>query len=185
MRPKALLLLLSVLAAAVGITWVQAPAASACSCAVSTVAEQADFADVVGSGTVRRVTPPSDRWSSAAEATYLIDLDAVWKGPPEAEVRMLSAVSSASCGLEGIVQGDRIILFANGSEPLAANLCGGTWLFDDDTAAELTALLGEPTAPTPAPASGGESDLTMWSVVVALILGAGAAAGAARYVLDR
>ena len=99
---------------------------------------------------------------------------------------MLSAVSSASCGLEGIGQGDRIILFANGSGPLEANLCGGTWLYDDDTAAELTSLLGAPMAPLPAPAPApGAADLTAWTIVVALILGAGVAAGAVRYGLDR
>jgi hypothetical protein len=92
------------------------------------MARGTERADVVFTGTLVEVTPPPARlsWSSGDPATYSFDVERVHQGDigPSTEVR--SAVSGASCGLEGMQTGSRYVVFATLDDGLWANLCGGT-----------------------------------------------------------
>ena len=121
-------LVLAALLTAAGLVLLTPASAHACSCVGGDVAAYADRADVVFTGTLVEVTPPPERlfWSSGDPATYSFDVDRVHQGEvgPSTEVR--SAVSGASCGLEGMQTGSRYVVFATLDDGLWANLCGGT-----------------------------------------------------------
>lgn len=121
-------LILAALLCAGGLVLLTPVAAQACSCTGGDVATYAERADVVFAGTLLEITPPPERlfMSSGDPATYSFDVDRVHKGEvgPSAEVR--SAVSGASCGLEGLRTGSRYVVFATLEDGLWASLCGGT-----------------------------------------------------------
>jgi hypothetical protein len=121
-------LILAALLSAGGLVLLTPATAQACSCVGGDVAAYAERADVVFTGTLLEITPPPKRLFqfSGDPATYSFDVDRVHEGQlgPSAEVR--SAVSGASCGLEGLRTGGRYVVFATLGDGLWANLCGGT-----------------------------------------------------------
>src|SRR5688500_12181274 len=102
------------LLAAAGLVLLTPASPHACSCVGGDVAPYADRADVVFTGTLVEITPPPVRlfMSSGDPATYSFDVERVHQGEvgPSAAVR--SAVSGASCGLEGMRRGSRYVVFA-------------------------------------------------------------------------
>ena len=129
-RPTAMNPVRVLLAALLGVAAVAVvgPPAHACSCAEVGVPAHVRSADVVLLATVTRIEEPPLRriMSSGDPRTYHLDVDTVFEGRAAGEVR--SAMSGASCGLEGIVEGDRYLIFAEDRDQdgLWAGLCGGT-----------------------------------------------------------
>lgn len=139
MRAAARAMLVSALTVAL-VPVLGANPAFACSCAAATDKEHFRNADVVFKGKLAKVTPPPARkdglHSSADPATYEFQATRVYKGEVVNPLRLTSAVSGASCGLELSGQGP-FLVFANERDPkydrpnkgeprLTANLCGGT-----------------------------------------------------------
>jgi hypothetical protein len=146
-------LVLAALLGAAGLVLFTPAAAHACSCVGGDVAAYADRADVVFTGTLVEVTPPPARlsWSSGDPATYSFDVERVHQGDigPSTEVR--SAVSGASCGLEGMQTGSRYVVFATLDDGLWANLCGGTDLARPGVVRRLERAVGPARAPASDP----------------------------------
>ena len=117
------------------------------------MARGTERADVVFTGTLVEVTPPPARlfWSSGDPATYSFDVERVHQGDigPSTEVR--SAVSGASCGLEGMQTGSRYVVFATLDDGLWANLCGGTDLARPGVVRRLERAVGPARAPVSDP----------------------------------
>ena len=146
-------LLVLVLGAFVLLTagWVVAPAASACSCVPATPAEQLDRADVVFTGTLvsrEVVHPVPGVVGSDDPAVHVFAVDTVLKGTAAAQQPVVSADSSASCGLD--LSGDGPFLVHATDPPggpegqLTATLCGGTAPADAELVADVQALAGGP-----------------------------------------
>ena len=152
--------------------WVLAPAASACSCAPATPAEQLARADVVFTGTLvsREVLRPDPVTSRSDDpVVHVFAVETVLKGSPAAQQTVVSAASSASCGLE--LPGDGPFLVVATAPPdalagqLTATLCGGTGPVPPELAAELQApagagpgAAGHGTADGPGAAGAGTAD---------------------------
>jgi hypothetical protein len=144
-------LLVLVLGALVLLTagWVVAPSAWACSCAPATTAEQVKRADVVFTGTLvsrEVVHPVPGTVGSDDPAVHVFAVDTVLKGTAAAQQQVVSADSSASCGLE--LSGDGPFLVHATDPPggpegqLTANLCGGTAPADAELVADTQVLVG-------------------------------------------
>lgn len=127
--------------------------ALACSCAFGRMPEYVGYADEVFAGTLVDVERPSTKgiWSSNDPVTYTVEVDAVYQGDvgPTADVE--SAVSGASCGLDGMVVDRRYLVFTtiDGTVP-TASLCGGTAPATPERLAAVERLLGAPTPPVAA-----------------------------------
>ena len=87
--------------------------ASACSCALASVDEYVEYADVVARVVVEDIElPEGEPYSSNDPATYTLRPTHLWKGDISGVFTVFSAVSGASCGLEGIAEGDDIVVFS-------------------------------------------------------------------------
>jgi hypothetical protein len=146
-----------VAAAAVGMPVLVAAPAAACSCAVSTPAEQFARADAVFAGTVTGRREPAGG-SSAAPAVYSVDVSRVYKGRVAASQEVVTSVSGASCGLE-LPPAGPALFFASAAPAgeggpragrLVGSLCGGS-----RPGAEVPAAFGAGQAPRPAPTGTG------------------------------
>jgi len=119
------LLLVGLLALA-GVALPGASPAFACSCAGGGVREHLTGSEVVLAATVTDVDDDGFLFLPARERTFELDVDTVWVGEPTTELH--SEASGASCGLEGIEEGERYVFFGyrQGREEVRAQLCGGT-----------------------------------------------------------
>jgi hypothetical protein len=179
--------LFTALLTAVALVALTPAAAHACSCAVASPRQYDEWADVVFTGTLTAVDPPPQRavMSSGDPATYHFDVDGVLKGvvPPTTEVS--SAVSGASCGLEGMFIDRRYVVYAHGVRELSADLCGGTAPIGPAAERRLERVSGPARAPDPAASrpSGGPSSsdgpAAGWVLVGAAGLVTAGAAGVA------
>lgn len=140
--------------AALSIVVVGAGPSFACSCVGGDAAEYAGRATVVVSGTVTDVVPPASakEMSSLDPATYVLDVDQVFKGKSGTTLEVLSPNSGASCGLENVVPGRRYVVFAShqsmegaDADHLWANLCGGTGPATPELLAAVEEATGPPT----------------------------------------
>ncbi|MFQ1002095.1 hypothetical protein [Modestobacter sp. SSW1-42] len=151
-------LLVLLLGASVLLTagWVLAPPASACSCALQSSAEQVERADVVFTGTLvsrEVVHPVPGVVGSDDPAVHVFAVDTVLKGTASAQQEVVSADSSASCGLA--LSGDGPFLVHASDPPggpegqLTASLCGGTAPADAELVAQVQVLVsgGVPRGP--------------------------------------
>jgi hypothetical protein len=142
----------------------------ACSCAAVSTAQYVDGADVVVTGTLTGVEPPPKRavMSSGDPATYTFSVDRAYKGDVGDTVTVVSAISGASCGLEGMREGARYVLFASkgggggpGDGALWASLCGGTAPWSAALEEEVVRAAGPgATPPSAAPAGAGSPVVT-------------------------
>lgn len=151
---------LAVLLAGLLLGVAQAPA-MACSCATADVAERADNADVVLSGTVVKVDREQVEPGrpNRAQLTLAVRVDRVYKGTITREnVEVSASANTAACGL-GVVPVDEdyfVFAFAQGSA-LNTNSCTGTREAGDGYTSKVEDALGEGTAvrrgstPTSAP----------------------------------
>ena len=166
--------LAAVLLTVAGLVLIAPAPAWACSCAQGDADEFARWADVVVVGTVtdREPPPPEEVMSTADPATYTVAVTRVLKGEAAPTTQVLSAISGASCGLEGIEIGAEYVVFAahDGGE-LWANGCGGTRLAAPGFVADVEQETGpgrvlEPVAATePAAANLSGDDPVAQSVV--------------------
>jgi hypothetical protein len=152
---RAFRVLCAALFAALSIVVVGAGPSFACSCVSGDAAEHAGRATVVVSGTVTDVDPPPKgaMMSSTDPATYTVDVDQVFKGEAGSTLEVLSPVSGASCGLEGVEPGRRYVVFAShesmegaDADHLWANLCGGTGPATPKLLAAVEEATGPPSA---------------------------------------
>lgn len=124
-----------------------APAAMACSCADLSTAEAGKLADLVASGTVTTVQrgPGS---SSGERVFYTLAVDKSFKGEAWQTTTVTSAASGASCGVQGIDEGDDIVLFASESPGgWTTTLCDGTAPASPALLQEVEKALGAGKAP--------------------------------------
>jgi hypothetical protein len=142
-------LILAALLTAAGLVLLTPASAQACSCVGGDVATYAERADVVFTGTLVEITPPPKRlfWSSGDPATYSFDVDRVHQGEVGRSAEVRSAVSGASCGLEGMQTGSRYVVFATLADGLWANLCGGTGPVRPGVVRQLENAVGPARAP--------------------------------------
>lgn len=140
--------------AALSIVVVGAGPSFACSCVTAEAAAHVGGATVVVSGTVTDVVPPRSTkvMSSMDPATYIVEVDQVFKGQAGPTVEVLSPNSGASCGLENVVPGRRYVVFAShqsmegtDTDHLWANLCGGTGPATPELLAAVEEATGPPT----------------------------------------
>ncbi|QXG77585.1 hypothetical protein KUM42_08850 [Modestobacter sp. L9-4] len=127
--------------------WVLAPAASACSCAPATTAEQLARADVVFTGTLvsRELLRPDPVTSRSDDpVVHVFAVDTVLKGAAGARQTVVSAASSASCGLGLSGDGPFLVLATAPSDDptgqLTAGLCSGTGPVPPGLAAQVQVL---------------------------------------------
>ena len=151
-------LLVSVLGALSLVVLTPAPS-YACSCASADPQQFVGWADVVVTGTVRG-TAQADQ-----TAAYLLDVDRVYQGSSGPVLEVLSPASGASCGLEGVVEGGRYVVFAAAetvdgrpSDALWSNLCGGTAPASQQYVDAVEAVTGPGTPPTPDDQGGQATD---------------------------
>ncbi len=179
------LLLVMMLACGMVVTVGSGPAL-ACSCAMAQTPDYVDSSDTIVLGTLVDIDEPRGFvMSSSDPATYTVEVEAVFKGEAGRRVVFESAVSGASCGLEGMAVDRRYLFFLqDGGDTRSASLCGGTAPASAALQAEVEAVTGPASPPTgeddPLPAG----DLTGW------LLGAAAAGialvgGVAFWVLRR
>ena len=103
-------------------------------------------------GQVTRVAR-TDVGQSNALARYTVAVTRTYKGSVGSSATVASAVSGASCGLEGVEAGRSYVFFTqNGGDGLEANLCGGTSLVTGERAPQVEAVTGAGTAVTARPA---------------------------------
>lgn len=140
--------------AALSIVVVGAGPSFACSCVTAEAAAHVGGATVVVSGTVTDVVPPRSTkvMSSMDPATYIVEVDQVFKGQAGPTVEVLSPNSGASCGLENVAPGRRYVVFAShqsmegtDTDHLWANLCGGTGPATPELLAAVEEATGPPT----------------------------------------
>ncbi len=131
------------LAATLLATLLSSSLAVACSCVEQTTAEHAAVADLVARVTVERVNIPESGATSDQLAVYTMRPTHVWKGDIVSQFKLSSEANGASCGLEGIAEGQDLVLFAQESEEgWTANLCGGTTMASEPLVAELLDAVG-------------------------------------------
>lgn len=146
-------LVLVVLVCSVMQVVVGAGPALACSCAYAQPRIFVDNADEIVAGTLVRIEDPPQRpiTSSADPVHYTVAVDRVYQGDVGAEVEFDSAVSGASCGLEGMVVDRRYIVFLDAHGPSrTASLCGGTAPASHRLESAVERLTGAPTRPAAA-----------------------------------
>jgi LPXTG-motif cell wall-anchored protein len=142
--------LTAIMAISAGLTvFAQTGPALACSCVTSSLGDQVDRAGVVATGTLAVIADPSGGSvvSSTAPIRYMVDVDAVYKGRPAAQLSFVSARFGASCGLEGMRADRRYVFFLLGDheDGLSADLCGGTAPTSAHLQSGLEQLTGPPT----------------------------------------
>jgi hypothetical protein len=121
--------------------------ALACSCAIGSVDDYLGYADVVATGTLTDIKPPTDGpvISSVDPVKYTVDVERTFKGEPQDRLVFYSARFGASCGLEGMHVDRRYTFFlTQGGERLTANLCGGTRLATDGFETKVASVTGPP-----------------------------------------
>lgn len=138
---------LAALVLGAGLALVGNAPAFACSCALQSVAEHADGADVVFAGTLTEADVAGSVFNGD-QTTYAFEVDAVYAGDPAPVAHVSTASSGSACGLEGLVVGERYVVFADdGDGGLSASLCGGTGPATSTLEGSVEHVLGVPVQP--------------------------------------
>jgi hypothetical protein len=131
------------------VTWGAGPAL-ACSCAYQHMPEFVDGADEIFAGTLTGMSGSPERGvvSSTDPITYAVEVDAVYRGDVGPVAYFESAMSGASCGLEGMTVDRRYLVFVStdGSKR-AATSCGGTAPATPGRVDAIERLTGAPAEP--------------------------------------
>jgi hypothetical protein len=115
--------------AACGLVALTPSTSYACSCVVGAPSDYVEWADAVFVGTLAEMEPPPRRaiMSSSDPNTYTFLVTRVLEGEVDATTTVESAMSGASCGLEGMQVGREYVVFATDDNGvLESGLCGGT-----------------------------------------------------------
>lgn len=177
--------------------------AVACRCVAESTGRQVARADVVFSGTLTgsEQTDPGDDEviSSADPVLHSFVVERSWKGEVGATAEVESVRFGASCGLVGMRDGVRYVVFADADRDggLSANLCGGTGRATDrlvggvETAVGLPPTVAVPPLPVPSavpsgvpPASPDDGPGWAW-LAGGLVVAAGMALAALRWCVAR
>lgn len=154
--------------------------ALACSCAFERVPDYVAYADAVFVGTLVEIEGPPKRQivSSTDPVTYTVAVEEVYEGEVGSTTVFESAMSGASCGLDGMVVDRRYVFFttADGGVPTASS-CGGTAPVTPRRLARVQRLLGTPATPLGAVEEAVRTDddvasspgLPGWAVAVGLV----------------
>jgi len=145
-------LLLAGFLAACGLVLVSPATSYACSCAMADPEAHVEWADVVFTGTLTDIEPPPQReiMSSSDPNTYTFAVDQVFEGEVGAVTEVESAMSGASCGLEGMKAGRDYVVYATDDQGvLATGLCTGTGPVDLEHVETIEQVTGpgRPVAP--------------------------------------
>ena len=119
----------------------------ACSCVVGSTAQHLRWADAAFTGTLADIAPPPQREvsSSTDPNTLTFDVDRVYAGDVPSTVQVQSAISGASCGLEGMRVGVEYVVYATVSgDVFESTLCSGTAPARRAETDRLAALTGDP-----------------------------------------
>ena len=141
---SALRLLLAFLLAGAGVVVLAPAPAMACSCVAADPPRHVRWADAVFEATVTDVDDPflGGIVSTTDTRTFHLDVGTSFKGEPADEVR--SMLHGASCGLEGVSEGERYVFFATAekNDQLWASLCSGTAPATDRLVRKVEAATG-------------------------------------------
>lgn len=157
-RPKdmtTLRLLIAGVLAACGLVLVTPAASHACSCVSGTPRAHVEWADVVFTGALMEMEPPPRRavMSSTDPNTYTFSVTRALEGEVDSFAVVESAMSGASCGLEGMKVGREYVVFATHHQGrLISGLCSGTEEANPalvERVAEITDAAPPPPAPAP------------------------------------
>jgi hypothetical protein len=179
-------LLVAILLACGMVVTVGSGPALACSCAMAETPDFVSWSDDIVAGTLLDIREPRGLVMSSADPNvYTVDVDAVFKGDAGRRVVFESAMSGASCGLEGMVADQRYVFFlSHDGDTRSASLCGGTAPASVGLLAEVEAVTGPPWPPAGADDPLPAADLTGW-LFGAVGAGVALVAGVAFWVLGR
>lgn len=138
-------MLVAGLLAACGLVLVTPSTSYACSCAGGTQSDFVDWADVLFTGTLTDIEPPPQRelMSSTDPNTYTFIVHRVFEGEAGLATEVESAMSGASCGLEGMEVGEEYVVFATHHRgALVSGLCSGTGRAGPGLVEQLEQLTG-------------------------------------------
>lgn len=151
--------------------------AAACSCADSSIEEQASMADVVAKGVVAEKDPPLDAGAFDAEITYVIEPQRIYKGDVVADMIVKTAANSASCGIDYLSPGDIVMVFGTKeADHLTTDICSGTAVVSDELENDVTQQLGDGVAygeatSNPNTDDSGAGAFWIWAISVAAFAG--------------
>jgi hypothetical protein len=128
------------------VTVIGSGTAYACSCLQQPLAAQVASADVAFTGTPTMSDIPQNPTSSAQTARWTFTVDEVHKGTVTRTVDVVSALGSASCGIEFALDRSYLVIGLLDGAAISTNLCDGTVAVDQLPAGALTSL-GDGTAP--------------------------------------
>lgn len=141
--------------------------AVACSCEGRSTAENAADADLVARVVVESATIPDGDANDEQRAAYTMRPTYVWKGDVVSQFKVWSEPGGDACGLEGIAEGQDLVVFAmQEDEGWSATLCGGTAPATDALVAELLDVVGPGVAVDAAP--GDKPGEWIWPTVTAV-----------------
>jgi hypothetical protein len=138
-------LLLAGLLTACGLVAITPATSYACSCALGTTAAHVDWSDAIFVGTLTDRVPPPERriMSSTDPVGYTFAVERVLKGDVDSTVEVESAMSSASCGWEGMELGGEYVVFASDDHGvLESGLCSGSRRSSPRFLAEVVGVTG-------------------------------------------
>lgn len=128
--------------------------AHACSCVPGQISDQVRSADGVFTGSL--VEAPDAGEPAAVRVRFIVDVDRVFKGDVPGQVEVITARSSASCGIDPLPGEDETWLWfvtTNETGDYAAYLCGGSGPAADKRMAQVVEVTG-PGTETPDSAGG-------------------------------
>ena len=143
--------LLFVLAVTAGMLVLTPQTSWACSCAVSTTAQQVQRAGTVVDATLDWVA------TNGISTTYSVKVSKVYKGKAAEREKLIGSAQESACGVGSLVTDKRYLIFIDGKHPgkMTLSLCGGGAVpYDEALAAKIQAATGEePTGPFATPGS--------------------------------
>ena len=145
-------MLLGGLLAACGLVLVTPVASQACSCLYGTPRDHVEWADVVFVGALMGTEPPPRRdvMSSSDPNTYTFSVSRVLEGEVDSFADVQSAMSGASCGLEGMKVGREYVVFATHHRgQLVSGLCSGTQRSSPALVEQVAEVTGAGRRPAP------------------------------------
>lgn len=145
-------LLLGGLLAACGLVLVTPVASQACSCVSGAPRDHVEWADVVFTGALMEMEPPPRRavMSSSDPNTYTFSVGRVLEGEVDSFAVVESAMSGASCGLEGMKVGHEYVVFATHHQGrLISGLCSGTQEASPALVEQVADITGADAPPAP------------------------------------